>query len=232
MKEKIKSGLIIVLIVLIGLFGIFGGKRVSKYAQDIKDLKYAKTTLETQKTFLETQVKFEQAKVAKRDSTIDSCMIVFKKQEKKITGLTADLNDALDKLSGITSDSSYIFLMQVAYNYPGLLSYIFNENQIKKIHADYLKARNYEQIIPVYQQSIANCKFQLTERDSIEAGLKKVIALKEQELGNCESINNINQVIIKDTEKQRDKERHRKNFWRFTTAVSSTVVIVLAVFGL
>ena len=230
MKEKIKTGLIIALVALIVAGGILGGSKVKKYVDDIRDLKYANKTLEMQKAYIETQVKIEQAKIAQRDATIDSCMVVFDQKDRVITGLSADLDSALAKLDGITSDSSYIFLTQVAYNYPGLLSYIFNENQIRKIHADYLKARSADKIIPVYQQAIENCKFQLTERDSIEAGLKRIVQLRTTELNNCEQVNANNQDIIKKTEKQRDKEARRKGFWRATTGIAAGVAILVAAF--
>jgi hypothetical protein len=51
-------------------------------------------------------------------------------------------------------------------------------------------------------------------------------------LNTCEKINTDNDKIIRDTEKQRDKEARRKNFWRFGTAVMTGVTIVLAVFGI
>jgi len=236
MKEettnKIKNGLIGLLLILIALFGFFGGKKVTKYAEEIGSLKYANTTLQTQKAFLETQVKFEQDKVKKRDGVIDSCMIEFKKKDRIIAGITADLDSALAKLNGITSDSSYQFLQKIAYNYPGTLEYLFNALQIKGIHADYLKARSSEKIIPVYMEQIENCTFQLSERDSIETGLKKAIRYQREALTACETVNNNKDTIIKDTEKQRDKERHRKNFWRFGASVSSGVAIILALFVL
>lgn len=230
MKEKIKSGLIIALAILIVLVAIFGGSKVKKYVQDIRDLKYANKTLEMQKAYIETQVKIEQATIARRDATIDSSMVVFKQKDRMIAGLSADLDSALAKLDGITSDSSYIFLTTVAYNYPGLLSYIFNENQIRKIHADYLKARSADKIIPVYQQAIANCKFQLTERDSIEAGLKRIVELRNTELDNCEQVNANNQDIIKKTEKQLLKAERRKGFWRSTTGIMTGLAVIVAVF--
>ena len=228
--DKLKNGLIIALVILIVIGGIFGGSKVKKYVDDIKDLKYANKTLEMQKAYIETQVKIEQAKVEKRDSTIDSCMVVFRKKDRQIAGLSADLSEALDKLEGITSDSSYIFLTTVAYNYPGLLSYIFNENQIKRIHADYLKARSADKIIPVYEQAVANCKFQLTERDSVETGLKRIVQLRNQELENCEQVNANNQTIIRDIEKQRDKEARRKGFWRSSAGIMTGVAVIVAVF--
>ena len=230
MKENIKTGLIIALVILIVLVGIFAGSRIKKYAQDISDLKSANKALSEQKAITAAQVKVEQATIERRDATIDSCMVVFKKKEKQIAGLSSDLSDALAKLEGITSDSSYIFLTQVAYNYPGLLSYIFNENQIRRIHADYLKARSADKIIPVYEQSIANCKFQLTERDSIEAGLRRIVQLRNTELDNCEQVNANNQDIIKNTEKQLLKAERRKGFWRATTGIATGVAILVAAF--
>jgi len=232
MKNQFKNILIIALIVLIGLFGIFGGKKVSKYTEDIKSLKSDKTILESQNMLLESKVKSIEAKVKIKDRKIDSCMAAFKKKDKVIAGIAGELTDALDKLKGITADSSYQFLQKVAYDYPGALRFLFNELQVHYIHADYLKARNSEKIIPVYQQQIENCKLQFSERDSVENGLKEALALKDQSLANCEKINEDNDTIIKDTEKQRDKERHRKNFWRFTTAVMTATTIILSVFGL
>lgn len=228
--DKLKNGLIIALVVLIGLLGIFGGSKVKKYVEDIRDLKYANKTLEMQKAYIETQVKIEQAKVEKRDSTIDSCMVVFKKKDKQIAGLSRDLDSALAKLSGITSDSSYRFLTEIAYAFPGTMEYLFNALQVKGIHADYLKARSADKIIPVYQQAIENCKFQLTERDSVETALKRIVQLRNQELDNCEQVNANNQTIIKDTEKQRDKEARRKGFWRSSAGIMTGVAVIVAVF--
>jgi hypothetical protein len=232
MKDKVKTGLIIVLIILIGLFGLFGGKAVKKYIKEIDSLKYEKTALQVQNALLTDNIKYEKAKNEKHQKTIDSCKVVFKKKDQIISGLSADLDSALAKLTGITSDSSYVFLQKVAYNYPGLLKYLFNELQVKGIHADYLKARSSEKIIPVYKEQIANCTLQLSEKDGIETGLNNIIANTNQQLSNCTKINQDNDKIIKDTEKQRNKEKHRKNFWRFTTAVTTTTTILLAVFGL
>ena len=228
--DKLKNGLIIALVVLIGLLGIFGGSKVKKYVDDIKDLKYTNKTLEMQKAYIETQVKIEQAKVEKRDSTIDSCMVVFKKKDKQIAGLSRYLDSALAKLSGITSDSSYRFLTEIAYAFPGTMEYLFNALQVKGIHTDYLKARSADKIIPVYQQSIENCKFQLTERDSVETALKRIVELRNTELDNCEQVNANNQDIIKKTEEQLLKAERRKGFWRATTGIAAGVAILVAAF--
>jgi hypothetical protein len=230
--DTVKNGLIIALVILIGLFGFFGGKKVTKYASEIAMLKMDKNSLVSQNMLLEAKIKDAEAKIELKERKIDSSLVVFEKKDKQIVIISKKLNDALAELSTITSDSSYIFLKTVAYNYPGLLKYIFNENQLRHIHADYLTARNAEQAIPLLNSQIDNCKYQYAIRDSIESGLKRVIKLQKQNIGNCEKVNTNNDKIIKDTEKQRDAEKRRKNFWRFTTAVTTTTTIILAVFGL
>jgi len=232
MKDKIKNGLIIVLIVLIGLLGLFGGKAVVKYQKEIEELRYNNAALSTQKVLVELQIKFLQDTVKRKDAEIEKLMVIFRAKDKEISGITAELNDALARLTGITNDESYQFLQQIAYNFPGDMSYLFNAFQVKGIHADYLVARNSEKVIPVMTSQLNNAKEQFQIRDSVENVLKRVIKIQKQNLTNCEKINTNNDTIIKDTEKQRDKEMRRKNFWRFTTAVSTGVLIVVSVFGL
>lgn len=231
-KNKIKNVLIIVLIVLIGLFGLFGGKRVIRYQKELALLKYDNTGLNIQIIKRDNEIKFEQQKLKDRDRKIDSMNKMFMVKDNQIIGLNAKLDSALVHLEGITSDSSYIFLQRVAYNFPGTMKYLFNALQIHGIHADYLIPRSLEKTTPIYKEQILNCKIQFMVRDSIELGLKKVIGFQQLNLTDCQEINQNDQVIIKDTEKQRDKERRRKNFWRFSASVMTGVAIIVSVFGL
>lgn len=231
-KEKVKTGLIVLLIVLVGLFGVFGGKAVKKYQADIEGLKQANSALKEQKDKADAKIVIQEAENKAQKATIDSCMAVFEKKDNVIAGLNGELQDALGKLNFITSDSSYQFLQRVAYNYPGAMKFLFNELQIRYIHKDYLIARNAEKVIPEYKLQVDNCKTQFAERDKLEAGLKNVIGLQKESLTACEQASANKETIIKDTEKQRDKEKHRKGFWRFVSAVEAGGLIVLAVFGL
>jgi len=226
--KNIKNILIGVLIALIVLGGIFGGKKIRKFTEEITTLKAEKTALNGQIAERDAQIKALEAQNVTKDKKIDSCMVAFKQKEKIITGLSEDLAEALSKLNGITSDSSYQFLQRIAYNFPGDLKYPFNELQVKGIHADYLKARSADQIIPVYKDQIRNCLTQFALRDSAVNNLNKVVALQKQNLADCGKINQDNDRIIRDVEKQRNKERHRKNFWRFTTSLATGGIIALA----
>jgi hypothetical protein len=231
-KDKIKNYLIIALVGVIVLFGLFGGRKVKKFNDEIAALRFDKVRLELLNTKLETDVKLKQDTIKKKDVRIAELMKLFQAKDKEADKLAIDLQKALATLTGITSDSSYQFLQRIAYNYPGELRYLFNQLQVKGIHSDYLVARSSEQTIPLLNAQINNAKEQFLERDNIEAGLKQIVTLKEQQLANCELINSDNNGMIKDLTEQRNKERHRKNFWRFSASVMTGVTVVIAAFGL
>ncbi len=231
MKDTIKNGLIVALVILIGLFAIFGGKAVKRFKEDIATLKYDKSILQNQIIDRENQIKVLQAKTDTHKARIDSCMGEFQKKDKVIAGLKRDLNEALSELDGISSDSSYIFLTKIAYNYPGFLSYLFNENQIKAIHADYLRVRNAEKVVVALNDQINNCRVQFAQRDSLANSLKTMFGLSEKNLADCQKINQDNEKIIKDVTKERNAEKRRKNFWRFTTG-TMTIVEILTILAL
>lgn len=232
MKENIKTGLIVLLLILIGLFGFFGGKKVSKFQTEIRELKYANTVLEAKKALSDQKAEFQERKNEKQQATIDSCMVIFGKKDKIIAGITDELNDALGKLNGITSDSSYQFLQKIAYDFPGTLRFLFNELQVRGIHADYLRARNAEKIIPAYEAQISDCKAIFAEKDTLAAGLRKTIGYQKESLSACEQMNANKDTIIKDTEKERNRERGRKNFWRLVSSMEAGGVIALVLLAL
>lgn len=231
-KNKWKNYLIVALIAIMVLFGILGGKRVQRYRDEVNGLKMAKTTLTLQNESLNKQVRMKNDTIKKKDFKILELMALFKAKDKQITEIIGERDVALAKLNGITADSSYQFLINVAYNYPSVLKFLFNEIQVKYIHSDYITARSSEKIIPAMTAQLNNAKEQFIVRDNIESELKNVNELQNQTLANCEKINQDNDKIIKDTEKQRDKERHRKNLWRFTSAVAGSVAVILSAFVL
>jgi len=232
MKDKVKNILIIALIILIGLFGFFGGRKVVKYQEQIGLLKLSNKSLEEQIAKRDGVIQSQNDTIEKKEAKIASLMLIFRSKDKQIAELTTEIDLALEWLDFITADSSYIFLQEVAYNYPGALKYLFNELQIKYIHADYVKARSSEKIIPVLTSQINNCREQFTVRDSTANALRGIVVLQEQSLADCKQINENNNKVILDTEKQRDAEKRRKFFWRATTGIMTGVTIVLAVFGI
>jgi hypothetical protein len=232
MKEKIKNYLIIALIAIVVLFGVFGGQKVRKYQEELALLKMDKTRLELLNSKLTTEIKVKQDTIKKQDAKILELMKLFMAKDKEVLVLNGKLRDALGKLEGITSDSSYKFLQEIAYKFPGEMKYLFNQLQLRGIHSDYLVARSSEQTIPLLNAQVKNCEEQFALREAVNAKLKEVITLKDEQLSNCELINLDNAMMIEDLTWQRDAEKRRKNFWRFTASVAGGVAILLAAFGL
>ena len=231
-KNKLKNYFIIALIVVIGLFGIFGGRAVQKYREEINLLKSNKAELKIENLKLDEQKAVLNDSIKTLTIKIEELMGVFRIKDRQIFLLQRDLDSALVFLNFVTADSSYQFLQEVAYNYPGVLKYLFNEPQVKHIHSDYLVARSSEKIIPALTSQINNCKEQFTERDNEAGQLRRLNALQQKQLDNCDKISTSNDKIISDLEKQREKEKWRKNFWRTTSAVLTGACIVLTVFVL
>ena len=232
MKEKIKNYLILALIAIVVLFGVFGGRRVRKYQEELALLKNDKIRLELLNSKLTTEIKVKQDTIKKQDARIAELMKLFMAKDKEVVKANAELQKALSKLEGITSDSSYVFLQEIAYKFPGEMKYLFNQLQLRGIHSDYLVARSSEQTIPLLNAQVKNCEEQFALREAVEAKLKEVIINKDEQLANCELMNSDNAMMIEDLTWQRDAEKRRKGFWRFTASVAGAVAIVLAVFGL
>ena len=226
LKDK-KNWIIIALLIIVVIGGIFGGKAVTKFNEDIATLKYANKGLGMQIIDRDLQIKAEQNRANKKQTTIDSCMIAFKSKDKKIRELEKDLDSALAQLDGITSDSSYVFLTTIAYNFPGTMEYLFNSYQVKGIHADWIKARGMEKIIPQLKNQISNCEYQFGVRDSLVKHLNKIVDLQDKNLKDCSQMNENNKAVITDLEKTRDKEKRRKGFWRTVAAIEPVIFVVL-----
>ncbi|MDX9913920.1 MAG: hypothetical protein RBS77_05055 [Candidatus Moranbacteria bacterium] len=232
MKDKIKNWIILSFVIVIIIGGIFGGRKVKKFNDELAVLKADKARLEQLNKQLETDVKVKQDTIKKQDARIAELMKLFMAKDKEVVKANAELQKALSKLEGITSDSSYVFLQEIAYKFPGELKYLFNQLQLRGIHSDYLVARSSEQTIPLLNAQVKNCEEQFALREAVEAKLKEVIINKDEQLANCELMNSDNAMMIEDLTWQRDAEKRRKGFWRFTASVAGAVAIVLAVFGL
>jgi len=231
-RERFKTYLIIALITAIGIIGFIGGRSMRKTIEENALLKSNSTALKLENLKLDEKLQFKDDTIKNQSAEIERLMGLFRIKDQQIALLEADLDSALSWLNFITVDSSYQFLQEEAYNYPGVLKFLFNDPQVRHIHSDYLVARNSEQIIPALTSQINNCKEQFTVRDSMASTLRQMNEIQQQQLDNFEKITQDNEKIIIATETQRDKEERRKNFWRFTSAVGAGVCVVLAAFCL
>lgn len=226
LKDK-KNWIILLLLIVVVIGGIFGGNAVTKFNEDIAVLKYANKGLELQISDRELQIKAEHNRAEKKQTTIDSCIIAFEKKDKKIKELEKQRDNALIQLTGITSDSSYVFLTQIAYDYPGFLKYLFNESQIRAIHADWIVARSSERVIPELKGQVNDCRIAFVQTDSLVKHLNKIVDLQNKNLKDCSQINENDKAVIADIEKTVEKEKRRKGLWRTIAAIEPVILVVL-----
>jgi hypothetical protein len=230
--NQIKNGAVILLVVIIIGGAFFGGKAVSKYAKEVELLKLQNKDLNDQKALLNAQIVIQNDTIKSKDKQIEKLMAIFRAKDKQIIGLIKERDVAIAQLEGMTADSVYQELQEQFYVFAGPLIFPFNESQIKAIYTDHITAHNSEEIIPAMQSLLDNCTTQFRVRDSLEVSLKNIIGFQKQSLSLCELTNTNNTTIIKDVEKQRDKEKRRKGFWRITTGIAAGALIVVSVFGL
>lgn len=222
---KLQSFLIVMLLLVIGLFIFFGGKKVTRFEGDI--------------AFLQGRNSAQELEISQKDSVIARDKEIKDSLQGEIIGLNEkafwlsaekrkaiyERDEALAKLQTITSDSSYRFLQEVAYNYPGTLRYLFNELQVRGIHSDFIKLQASDQIINTLESQVNNCGRQVETYEKIKASLENIVFNQGENITGYKNIIENDSVIIKDLDKTAKKERHRKNFWRTSTGISILVLI-------
>lgn len=146
-------------------------------------------------------------------------------------------NDRLKrKLAGIPAwllnmpaDSSYKFLNEIAYPYPGEHKFPFNEPQIKNIHADYLENASLNGLVANLEDRLINCELIGANRDSLVRSYKESYAMVEKQKGNLnDQFKNLEEktMLYKD---QVNKSEKKKKFWKATTGITVSIAIVLAI---
>lgn len=225
--DKFKSGIIIVLAAVLVLYIFFGGKKVTKFQDEISLLKGEKKALQSDISNREKLIN-----VGKDSLDLVKKQLAALKQESSIQAqeklrIIQERDEAMAKLQGITSDSSYQFLQRVAYNYPSILKYLFNELQVRGIHSNYIKLQSAELLNKSLEGQLNNCGAQVEKYEKIKTGMESIVSLQSANLADCKNIIKNDSIIIRDQDKTAKKERHRKNFWRITTMGEILVIIGL-----
>jgi len=227
-KIKDNTWFLVILAILVGVFLIYNYKTTSNANKEIDALKTHKTTLELQIAKNDSIIRLKQDSINRQKQEIDSLVILFDESNKLSELLKKKLAEAISNLDNISSDSSYVFLQEIAYKYPGTLKYLFNELQIKGIHATWLKAQGYENIICEMDSQIDNCQLQFKIRDRVYVIQNSIIDNQEISLNNCIKLNNTNDSIIAMSDNLLKKETTRKKNWRLATIISVFGIIVVS----
>jgi hypothetical protein len=225
--NSLKNTLITGLIIALGLLLFFGGKKVTKFESEIVFMQGRNAALELQISERDSIIKAKGDIVDSLEKEISAVSIKNSILRKENSKIARERDEALAELSTITGDSSYIFLQKIAYNYPGTLKYLFNELQIKGIHADFIKLRASAGIINNLENQVNNCSLQVNKYESLKTNLEQIIGEQNLSLKDYRQIVSNDSTIIRDQDKTINKERHRKGFWRTTSG--GLVLVLIAV---
>lgn len=223
--NKIKNILIVVLFSAIGLMFLFGGKKAGKFEADIAYMKGQNAMLEQKIIEKDSLIASENCRIDSLKKVNDSLQLQAGKLSAEKQKAIKQRDEALAQLQTISTDSSYLFLQSVAYNFPGTLRYLFNELQVRGIHSDFIKLQTSEKIIYTLEKQANNCGLRVKNLEDISAGFENNILLKDANIADYKSIIENDSLMISDLDKTARKERNRKNFWRSTTGI--TVLILL-----
>jgi hypothetical protein len=223
--NNFKNILITGLIIILGLLLFFGGRKVTKFEDEIAFKRGENAALKAEITIRDSANSIILRKIDSLKlgiTTITKENITLRAEKKQIA---QERDDALAKLNGITSDSSYRFLQEIAYKFPGTLKYLFNELQVKGIHADYIRLKASVGIINSLERQVSNCDLQVKGYENINVNLENVIASLSENIGDYKKIVDNDSTIMRDQDKTIDKERRRKGFWRTSTGALILILI-------
>lgn len=218
---------LIICAVVIGFLGNAGYKHFEKKAKQI-------AFLEGENSMLKKDVAVRNNEIAQEKNKVDSLKLVVAALQKDFKTMTAEkekiskeLKQTLIELNGITSDSSYIFLQRIAYDFPGTLKYLFNELQVRGIHKTFVELQASTHLINNLESQVINCSQQVQNHEKIENGLGNIIDALNENVDDYKDIVENDSLIIRDQGKLIKSEHRRKNFWRTTTGASILVIIGL-----
>ena len=211
------------------LGGFIFGKRYAESTQLAKSLKSENNSLLKQVHKRDSLILILSFDTTSLILTINNLNKSFAEKDKYIKVLKKQRDEILAKLEGITSDSIYQFLQQVAYNTPGELKYKFNDPQIRSIQGDYEVARNAEKIIPALSDQIDTCSREVYKYSVLTTNLRKTINLQSDNINDYRLVVSNDSTLIDAQRKVIVKEVRRKNFWKITSGVVTVALIAVII---
>lgn len=124
-------------------------------------------------------------------------------------------------------DSSYKFLDEKAYPFPGEKRFPFNEPQVKNIHVDFLENVELHGLVDKLDLQLKNCEKIGEVSDSMTLSFQRSYSTAMGQNSNLqEQVSNATEKagIL---EKGLDKTTKRKNFWRVTAGILAGATAVL-----
>jgi hypothetical protein len=145
--------------------------------------------------------------------------------------LEAEYDHLSDSLLTIPVDTSYEFLVDEAYPYPGHLRYPFNEPQVKGIHLTFLENIQLDEMNLNLLTQIDERDYQLDVKDTVVYEQAEAMMLMAESRESLDSIIINKDEVIEIQDEQIDKVKKSRTFWQIATGVILGLLAALAIGG-
>lgn len=158
-------------------------------------------------------------------------LLIKEKQrlEKENIALRKEISKIPSSILNTPADSSYFFLNTIAYPYPGVPKYPFNETQVKNMHINYVENIQYEMLIAVQDTQLLNYKGLEFVLGIFNNSYKETIDILEKKNNGLTQMYENEQQKSQLCEKELNKQNKKRNLWKATTGVVSAIAIVLLI---
>ena len=147
------------------------------------------------------------------------------------TVLENDYKSLADSLLKIPADTSYEFLVDEAYPYPGHLKYPFNEPQVKGIHLTFLEKIKLDKMNLNLLSQINEKDYQLEVKDTVVYEQAEALMLMAESRLDLDSVIINKDEIIEIQDEQIKKQKRSKTIWQILSGVILGLLAALAVGG-
>lgn len=127
----------------------------------------------------------------------------------------------------LPADSSYAFLNNIAYPFPGEKKYPFNEPQVKNIHADFMENIELTGLVRNLEDQLVNCEKYSAVNDTMSKIHQKSYATASKKVENLEGVVSNQNEKVAMLEKEVNKNNRGKKFWKVTAIVTSALALIL-----
>ena len=145
--------------------------------------------------------------------------------------LEAEFKSLADSLLTIPADTSYQFLVDEAYPYPGHLKYPFNEPQVKGIHKTYLEHIWLDEMNLNLLTQIDEKDIQLAMKDAVVYEQEETMMMMAESRMSLDSIIMNKDEVIEVQDEQISKVKKGRTFWQIAAGVILGLLAALAVGG-
>jgi len=226
---RIKTiGLLTIIILMIISFVNNGCNRheLSKIVEKVTGLNIQNDILHKNIKERDSLLLLKDVKIAEIKDSLQKSQKKTKELEMQYKHLENDYRNLSSKLISITTDSSYSFLIHIAYPYEGNMKYPFNEPQVKGIHLTWLEKISLEELNNNLLAQVDGCKAQLVLKDNLITETSGEMSLMKETRKDLEKIIDNKDIIIQTKDKEINRNNRRKNFWKVTTGIAGGLFII------